>query len=41
VELAQGEGWEVCVIATPSARSFIDVAALEAAGSPALGPPSW
>jgi len=31
VELAQGEGWEVCVIATPSGRGFIDAAALEAA----------
>jgi Flavoprotein len=31
VELAQAEGWEVCVIATPSGRSFIDQAALEAA----------
>jgi phosphopantothenoylcysteine synthetase/decarboxylase len=31
VELAQAEGWEVCLIATPSARSFIDQAALEAA----------
>jgi phosphopantothenoylcysteine synthetase/decarboxylase len=31
VQLAQGEGWEVCVIATPSARSFIDSPALEAA----------
>ena len=31
VELAQAEGWEVCLIATPSGRSFIDQAALEAA----------
>jgi phosphopantothenoylcysteine synthetase/decarboxylase len=31
VELAQAEGWDVCVIATPSARSFIDPVALEAA----------
>src|SRR5207247_4741748 len=31
VQLAQAEGWEVCVIATPSGRSFIDPAALEAA----------
>jgi phosphopantothenoylcysteine synthetase/decarboxylase len=31
VELAQGEGWEVCVIATPSGCGFIDAAALEAA----------
>jgi phosphopantothenoylcysteine decarboxylase len=31
VQLAQAEGWEVCVIATPSARSFIDAPALEAA----------
>jgi phosphopantothenoylcysteine synthetase/decarboxylase len=31
VELAQAKGWEVCVIATPSGRSFIDPAALEAA----------
>jgi phosphopantothenoylcysteine synthetase/decarboxylase len=31
VKLAQAAGWEVCVIATPSARSFIDIAALEAA----------
>ena len=29
VELAQVKGWEVCVIATPSARSFIDTAVLE------------
>jgi phosphopantothenoylcysteine synthetase/decarboxylase len=31
VELAQQVGWEVCVIATPSARRFIDPPALEAA----------
>jgi phosphopantothenoylcysteine synthetase/decarboxylase len=31
VQLAQAEGWETCVIATPSARSFIDAPALEAA----------
>jgi phosphopantothenoylcysteine synthetase/decarboxylase len=31
VELAQAAGWEVCVIATPSARNFVDVPALEAA----------
>ena len=31
VQLAQAEGWDVCVIATPSARSFIDSPALEAA----------
>jgi phosphopantothenoylcysteine synthetase/decarboxylase len=31
VELAQAEGWDVCVIATPSGRSFIDPGALEAA----------
>jgi phosphopantothenoylcysteine synthetase/decarboxylase len=31
VQLAQAEGWEVCVIATPSARSFIDPTALQAA----------
>jgi phosphopantothenoylcysteine decarboxylase len=31
IQLVQGRGWEVCVIATPSARSFIDSAALEAA----------
>jgi phosphopantothenoylcysteine synthetase/decarboxylase len=31
VELAKQAGWEVCVIATPSARSFIDPPALEAA----------
>jgi phosphopantothenoylcysteine synthetase/decarboxylase len=33
VELAQDDGWDVCVIATPSARSFIDSATLEAATS--------
>jgi phosphopantothenoylcysteine decarboxylase len=31
VEFAQAKGWEVCVIATPSARSFINSSALEAA----------
>jgi phosphopantothenoylcysteine synthetase/decarboxylase len=31
VQLAQAEGWDVCVIATPSGRNFIDPAALEAA----------
>jgi hypothetical protein len=31
VELAQQAGWEVCVIATPNARRFIDPPALEAA----------
>jgi phosphopantothenoylcysteine synthetase/decarboxylase len=31
VQLAQAEGWDVCVIATPSARSFIDSPAMEAA----------
>jgi phosphopantothenoylcysteine synthetase/decarboxylase len=31
VELAQAKGWNVCLIATPSARSFIDSPALEAA----------
>src|SRR6266699_262341 len=30
VARAQAEGWTVCVIATPSARAFVDVAALEA-----------
>jgi len=30
VQLAQADGWDVCVIATPSARSFIDSPALEA-----------
>jgi hypothetical protein len=34
VQLAQADGWEVCVIATPSARSFIDSPALEAATGP-------
>ena len=33
VELAQDDGWDVCVIATPSARSFIESASLEAATS--------
>jgi phosphopantothenoylcysteine synthetase/decarboxylase len=31
VQLAQRDRWDVCVIATPSARSFIDSSALEAA----------
>jgi phosphopantothenoylcysteine synthetase/decarboxylase len=31
VKLAQAAGWDVCVIATPSARRFIDIPALEAA----------
>jgi phosphopantothenoylcysteine synthetase/decarboxylase len=31
VQLAKQAGWEVCVIATPSARRFIDPPALEAA----------
>jgi phosphopantothenoylcysteine synthetase/decarboxylase len=31
VQLAQAEGWDVCLIATPSACSFIDSPALEAA----------
>jgi phosphopantothenoylcysteine synthetase/decarboxylase len=31
VQLAHGDGWDVCVIATPSACSFIDSAVLEAA----------
>jgi phosphopantothenoylcysteine decarboxylase len=30
VELAQGEGWDVCVITTPDGRKFVDVAALQA-----------
>ena len=30
VELAQSEGWEVCVITTPDGRKFVDVAALQA-----------
>jgi phosphopantothenoylcysteine synthetase/decarboxylase len=29
VREAQDEGWTVCVIATPNARAFLDVAALE------------
>jgi phosphopantothenoylcysteine synthetase/decarboxylase len=29
VELAQLEGWEVCVITTPDGRKFVDVAALQ------------
>lgn len=31
VKLAQGRGWEVCVITSPRGRTFVDVAALEAA----------
>jgi phosphopantothenoylcysteine synthetase/decarboxylase len=31
VQLAQDDGWEVCLIATPSGRAFIDPAALEGA----------
>jgi len=30
VELAQAEGWQVCVISTPDGRKFIDVPALAA-----------
>ncbi|PRY18779.1 flavoprotein [Pseudosporangium ferrugineum] len=30
VELAQAEGWEVCVITTPDGRKFVDAAALQA-----------
>lgn len=30
VDLAQRDGWDVCVIATPDGRKFIDVAALAA-----------
>jgi phosphopantothenoylcysteine decarboxylase len=30
VELAQSEGWDVCVITTPDGRKFVDVAALQA-----------
>src|SRR4029453_7290433 len=41
VQLAQAEGWDVCVITTPSGRSFIDPAALEAAtGHPCPRTPS-
>jgi phosphopantothenoylcysteine synthetase/decarboxylase len=29
VDLAQRDGWEVCVITTPDGRKFVDVAALE------------
>jgi phosphopantothenoylcysteine decarboxylase len=29
VELAQAHGWDVCCILTPSARNFVDMAALE------------
>lgn len=35
VGLAQGDGWDVCVIATPDGRKFIDVPGLaEATGHP-------
>jgi hypothetical protein len=30
VDLAQADGWDVCVIASPDGRNFIDVPALEA-----------
>lgn len=30
VDLAQADGWDVCVIASPDGRNFIDVEALEA-----------
>ncbi|HEU4348673.1 MAG TPA: flavoprotein [Actinoplanes sp.] len=30
VELAQRDGWDVCVITTPDGRRFVDVAALQA-----------
>jgi phosphopantothenoylcysteine synthetase/decarboxylase len=30
VELAQQDGWKVCVITTPDGRKFVDVAALQA-----------
>jgi phosphopantothenoylcysteine decarboxylase len=30
VELAQQDGWDVCVITTPDGRKFVDVAALQA-----------
>jgi phosphopantothenoylcysteine decarboxylase len=30
VDLAQRDGWEVCVITTPDGRKFVDVAALQA-----------
>jgi phosphopantothenoylcysteine synthetase/decarboxylase len=29
VRLAQAEGWDVCVLATPSGRDFLDASALE------------
>jgi len=29
VRLAQGDGWDVCVLTTPSGRKFVDVAGLE------------
>jgi phosphopantothenoylcysteine decarboxylase len=30
VDLAQRDGWEVCVVTTPDGRKFVDVAALQA-----------
>lgn len=30
VEIAQGQGWDVCVVATPMAGSWIDIATIEA-----------
>jgi phosphopantothenoylcysteine decarboxylase len=30
VEIAQRDGWEVCVVTTPDGRRFVDVAALQA-----------
>lgn len=30
VEIAQRDGWEVCVVTTPDGRKFVDVAALQA-----------
>jgi phosphopantothenoylcysteine synthetase/decarboxylase len=30
VDLAQGEGWDVCVVATPDGRKFVDVPGLAA-----------
>jgi phosphopantothenoylcysteine synthetase/decarboxylase len=30
VDLAQGNGWDVCVVATPDGRKFIDVSAVAA-----------
>ena len=29
VDLAQQDGWEVCVVTTPDGRKFVDVAALQ------------